>query len=152
MDETDETDERDESGQFFHEFFHGRMGKQPFVTWGICIRDRVIPRPNKKRGAPSKKQGAPFDAHFPRETKEAPFGTSSADRGIHTLFATAMFRLSPEASAVSARLIVLYRPQVVHANPTAWDTRPVARRLQHRHAGAVLQASVGVRMCLGVGG
>ncbi len=26
MDETDETDERNESGQFFHEFFHGRMG------------------------------------------------------------------------------------------------------------------------------
>ena len=28
MDETDETDERNESGQFFHEFFHGRMGSR----------------------------------------------------------------------------------------------------------------------------
>lgn len=58
-------------------------------------------------------------AHFPRETKEAPLGASSADRGIHALFATAMFRLSPEASAVSAQLIVLNRPQVVNADPAA---------------------------------
>lgn len=48
--------------------------------------------------------------------------------------------------------IWLRRPQVVHADPAAWDTRPIARRLQHRHARAVLQASVGVRMRLCVGG
>lgn len=67
MDETDETDERNESGQFFHEFFHERMGKQPFVTWGICIRDRVIPRPNKKRGAPSKRQVPRFIARLTKD-------------------------------------------------------------------------------------
>ena len=80
---------------------------------------RSTTRANKKEGHPAQCQVPHSIAHFPRETKEAPFGTSSADRGIHTLFATAMVRLSPEASAVSARLIVPYRPQVVHADPAA---------------------------------
>lgn len=32
MDETDETNERNESGQFFHEFFHGRMGYPQLIA------------------------------------------------------------------------------------------------------------------------
>lgn len=49
MDETDETDERNESGQFFHEFFHGRIE--------LLTQNR---RKQKKKGTQRKKPGAPF--------------------------------------------------------------------------------------------
>ena len=49
MDETDETDERNESGQFFHEFFHGRIE--------LLTKNR---RKQKKEGHPAKKARCPI--------------------------------------------------------------------------------------------
>lgn len=59
--------------------------------------------------------------------------------------------LGSEAQAASARLIVLCSLQVVHADPARRNPRPVAGCLQNRHASAVLQAPVGVRVRLRVG-
>lgn len=49
MDETDETDERNESGQFFHEFFHGRIE--------LLTQNR---HKQKKEGHPAQKARCPI--------------------------------------------------------------------------------------------